>query len=157
MLLTPHAFVGAAIGASTDNLFYIITLAFMSHFILDMLPHSDWGMWHNYSEFSWKDMKARDYILVAADIAILLISMMYLWYNLGRNNNILIGAFFGILVDLIDNVPFWKKFFQKLPVFSWLHWLHRKIHHLLEMKYWIWGVITQVAIIVISVIILFKI
>jgi len=65
MLLTPHAFAGAAIGASTDNLFYIITLAFMSHFILDMLPHSDWGTWHGYKDFK---LESKDYILVSIDI-----------------------------------------------------------------------------------------
>src|SRR3990167_5252446 len=157
MLLTPHALVGATIGASSDNLTYIIILAFLSHFILDSLPHFDWGMWHNYQDFSWKDMKVRDYLLETFDILMLLILALYLWYNLGRNNYILIGAFFGILVDLIDNVPFWKRYLQKLPLFSQLHLLHMSIHNQLKAKYWVWGILTQIFIIVISLTVLFNI
>ncbi|EKD55958.1 MAG: hypothetical protein ACD_58C00327G0002 [uncultured bacterium] len=147
MLLTPHVLVGASIGALTDNLALIILLAFVSHFVLDMLPHADWGMWHSY-EKNFK-LTLKDYILVAIDILGVLIFTYVLWNNADRNNNILIGAFFAILVDLIDNVPFWKNYFRKLPIFSQMHQLHVRIHYQLDKKYWIWGVVTQIIIIAI--------
>lgn len=148
MLLTPHAAVGAAIGASTDNLPLIIVLAFASHFVLDILPHSDWGMWHNY-ESNFK-LTFKDYVLVTADILGVLIFTYIIWNNADRNSNVLIGAFFAMLVDLIDNVPFWKKFFRRLPVSRQLHQLHLKIHHKLDKKYWVWGVATQLVIVIVD-------
>ena len=153
MLLTPHALVGGAIGASTDNLLYIIVLAILSHFVLDAVPHFDWGTWHNNKNF---ELETKDYLLVAGDIALLLIFTYFLWDNIKANPNIAVGGFFAILVDLIDNVPFWKDYVRKLPVFSQMHSLHRKIHFELKMKNWYWGVLTQIVIIIMAVIVIIK-
>lgn len=150
MLLTPHAMVGAAIGASTDNLVYIIILAFMSHFILDALPHFDWGTWHGYKEF---ELERKDYVMAGIDIAMVLIFTYYLWHNT-YDNKLLIGAFFAILPDLFDNVPFWKDTLRKYAPFKHLHSLHKLIHFQIKEKYWIWGILTQITIILLALIIL---
>lgn len=144
MLLTPHTLVGAAIGASTNNLVSVIILAFLSHFILDALPHTDWALWHNHGDF---EPELKDYILVGCDFLLSAGLITYLWYNSGRDNLILVGAIFAAIPDFIDVVPFWNKFLRKLPVFSQLHWLHEKIHFRLKPKYWYWGVVTQLIII----------
>lgn len=147
MLLTPHALVGAGIGASADNIALIIILAFASHFILDMLPHFDWAIWHDNKDF---DLEIRDYILVIIDFLISAGLLYFLWYNSGRDSSILVGAFFAVLPDMIDVVPYWNKSLRKLPVFSQLHKLHTAIHFRLKPKYWYWGVITQMIIIIIT-------
>jgi len=153
MLLTPHALVGGAIGASTDNLVYIIVLAIMSHFVLDMVPHFDWGTWHDKKDFQ---LETKDYLLLAGDVALLLILSSLLWDNITNNPNIVIGAFFAVLVDLIDNVPFWKDYLRKLPFFGKLHKFHEAIHFRLKMKYWYWGVITQVLVIALAIFVILK-
>lgn len=153
MLLTPHVAVGAAIGASTENLTYIIVLAFMSHFILDALPHTDWGTWHEYKDFV---LEKKDYILLLADVICILILIYILWDNILSNQYIVLGMFFAILVDLIDNVPFWKYNIRKLPVFSQLHKFHRLFHFKIKPNYWQWGVLTQIAVIIISLFVVFK-
>ena len=153
MLLTPHAMVGAAIGASTDNLVYIIILAMLSHFILDAIPHFDWGTWHNYEEFK---LEAKDYLLLGLDAIMVLILTYWVWDNLGRNNYILVGEFFAVLVDLLFNVPFWKNITQKIPILRNVEWLHDKIHSRLKMKYWYVGVITQILILLIAFIFMFN-
>ena len=146
MLLTAHAAVGAAIGASTENLPLIIILAFLSHFVLDILPHSDWGMWHDY-EKDFK-LKLKDYILVFCDILMVLIMSLYLWNNLG-NNYIMIGIFAAILVDLVDNVPYIKDILRKLPLFSQIHRVHRKLHFQLSINHWIFGSLLQIIVVLI--------
>ncbi len=43
MIITPHLLVGAAIGAKVKNFGWIIVLALLSHFVLDKIPHWDYG------------------------------------------------------------------------------------------------------------------
>src|SRR4030042_4352613 len=42
MILTPHAIIGAVIGAKTHNLGLIVILGIFSHAVLDHLPHWDY-------------------------------------------------------------------------------------------------------------------
>ena len=44
MLLASHIIVGAAVAASTPNIFLGLLLAFLSHFILDRIPHSEYSV-----------------------------------------------------------------------------------------------------------------
>jgi len=148
MLLTPHAMVGAAIGASTDNLAYIIILAILSHFILDFIPHFDWGTWHE-GDKKFK-LVTKDYLLVGCDISILLILTYFLWHNVGSNIYILVGMFFAVLVDLIFNVPFWQEFTRNAPILKNIQKIHEKVHFRLKQKYWYLGVITQTLVIVLA-------
>lgn len=43
MIVTPHLLLGAAIGAKIKHFGWIIVLAIISHFILDKIPHWDYG------------------------------------------------------------------------------------------------------------------
>jgi hypothetical protein len=43
MMATSHALVGAAIASSVDNPFLAIPLILASHFVLDVVPHWDFG------------------------------------------------------------------------------------------------------------------
>lgn len=152
MLLTPHALVGAAIGASTDNLPLIIVLAFVSHFVLDCLPHFDWGTWHEHDKDQNGEFKLelKDYLLVAFDGIVMLSISYWLWIFSGKNDLILLGIFFSILTDLIDNVPFWNKQIRKMKILNNLHKIHHKVQYQLKSKYWYWGVTTQLVIILLS-------
>lgn len=42
MLSTPHLLVGATVGSLTPNPFAAFIAGFLSHFIMDMIPHYDW-------------------------------------------------------------------------------------------------------------------
>jgi hypothetical protein len=147
MLLTPHALVGGAIGANIESVPLVIILAILSHFILDTIPHFDWGTYHENKDFR---LGLKDYLLVAGDIVLLLIFTLILWHNIRNNPNIMIGGFFAILVDLIDNVPFWKDYLRKIKFFAGLHAVHEKIHYRLKFKYWYVGVLTQIAVIILA-------
>jgi hypothetical protein len=144
MLLTPHILAGVAIGASTDNVYWIIILAILSHFLLDTIPHTDWGMWHDYKPFK---LEKKDYILVICDSILSLTLLVYLWFNIELSPLMLIGGLSAILIDLIDNVPFWNKRIRKIGIFNKLHAFHNKINYKLKSKHWYWGVLSQLAII----------
>jgi len=146
--------VGAAIGASTDNLGYIIILAILSHFILDIIPHYDWGIWHE-GERDFH-LRLRDYLLVATDGLLLLIFTYILWDNIAGNLNILIGMFFAVLIDLIFNVPFWKNYTVNAPILKYVQKLHETFHFRLKQKYWYLGVITQIIVIITAYFIIIK-
>ncbi len=43
MVITPHILVGAAIGSKIKKIGWIIILGLLSHLVLDMIPHWDYG------------------------------------------------------------------------------------------------------------------
>lgn len=50
MVATIHAFVGAAIATKVSNPFISVPLAFLSHFVLNLIPHWDQGInWRHKS------------------------------------------------------------------------------------------------------------
>jgi hypothetical protein len=57
MFMVSHAAVGALIGAAVPNSYAAFSLGFLSHFVLDMIPHGDEMMLENYK--SGKKSKAR--------------------------------------------------------------------------------------------------
>lgn len=154
MLITPHAITGAVIGAEISNPYLVVLLALASHFVLDMLPHYDIGTAH-YDEkkvkFNWKD-----WTLLIGD-GVLAVVLIWIAFNGSHGNwNILIGAVAGIFPDILDDflrVSFTGgkltfNFEKKIPIITQLHAFHERIHFKLKPKYWYWGVLTQVLVIV---------
>lgn len=146
MLITPHLLVGGATGEASQNIPLVITASFLSHFLLDMIPHFEPGSLHK--EENYKLIK-RDWIIIFIDLAlgIFLISLLYFSF---KNYLILLGAFFAILPDFIDNVPFWKDLFRKTQWGFKFHQIHDKCHFLklkIWHKFWYFGIIVQVVLI----------
>lgn len=54
MTLTTHTAIGAAIGATVGNPFLGFLFGFISHFLVDMIPHGDSKM-----SATWKSMKKK--------------------------------------------------------------------------------------------------
>lgn len=137
MLLGPHILVGAAVAASTQNPILGILFAFLSHFVLDRIPH-----WE-YSAEPLKNTHAKGLLYaapilrrVALDITagfILLIIAVAISSNDIPFTAWAFGGFFGILPDGLSFLLFirkkdgrregyWEKF---LKIF---YHLHQKIH-----------------------------
>ena len=53
MTLTPHLLLGAAIGSKIGNLPLAIVLAFLSHYLLDLIPHIEYPI-DNISKKQWR-------------------------------------------------------------------------------------------------------
>lgn len=135
MLLAPHILVGAAVASKFTNPFLGLLFAFLSHFLLDRIPH-----WE-YSIDPIKQVKARGIFYstpilkrVALDIscgfAILILAV-----NLSNNAIPLwawaMGGFLGILPDGLSFLLFAKRgesgtFYHFLAFFFIFH---RRIHY----------------------------
>ena len=145
MLITPHLLTGAAIGATNLSPAISFTLAFLSHFVLDAIPHLESTTFYKDKRKKIDEPVREEYYYAAVD-AVIGIAIIFLIYFYFQNPLVLWGAFFGILPDIIDNVPLWYGI-RKFPVFHQLHQLHDFIHFDLKKKYWVWGLISQLIII----------
>ncbi|OGZ32888.1 MAG: hypothetical protein A2V69_00745 [Candidatus Portnoybacteria bacterium RBG_13_40_8] len=165
MVLIPHILAGAVIGAKTHNLGLIIILGLITHLILDKLPHWDY-INHGIRNFSkTKDFKALfcDLFKILIDGLIgFLIVLLTLWFSsnvfmLKDLIFILLGIFFAILPDifLFSFVIIGGNFSEKYIN------LHHQFFHTYknkekEGKITFFGLITQILVIIISIIILFS-
>ena len=133
MLLAPHILVGAAVAASTSNPILGLLFAFLSHFILDRIPH-----WE-YSAEALKTIPTKGILYVApilrrvalditAGFVVLIVAVAI------SSDNIpftawAFGGFFGILPDGLSFLLFtrrkngrWGKFLKIFYLF------HQKAH-----------------------------
>ena len=134
MLLSPHILVGAAVAASAPNLAIGLVLAFLSHLLLDKIPH-----WE-YSVEPLKQIKTKGYkrclpILrrVAADFAVGYLILIIAVLISGKDIPFAawaFGGFFGALPDGLSFLLFIKKddkgyFGVMLKMF---YILHQRLH-----------------------------
>ncbi|GAC1386654.1 MAG: hypothetical protein NVS1B7_3690 [Candidatus Saccharimonadales bacterium] len=71
---TNHALTGALIGLSVQNTLLAITLAFLSHFLLDALPH--FGDRHNRLGLNLHGIYFKAMLLVDATLCIVLVGVL---------------------------------------------------------------------------------
>ncbi len=151
MFITPHVLVGSTIAVATNNYPITIVGSFVSHFILDAIPHTDWGTWHGYN----KKIKPNllDYTTLLFDIIFAIAIFIYLiWFKHFDFWLILTAFFFSALPDiyLFDNLPISDKInfkFRDVWGFKQVQVLIKKLHFKLDKKYWFWGVLTQLIVI----------
>ena len=116
MILTPHLLLGAAIASRISNPFLALPLAFLSHFLLDVLPHDDYSI-ENIKEKHW-DKAFFDFLKVFGDIAF---GFLLLYLFSGKEAIIFAGALAAIVPDGITLVSI---IFPKNKLAA----LHQKAH-----------------------------
>lgn len=120
MLLGTHLLTGAVVGETVGNPFLAFFLGFILHFVFDTIPHFD----------TTDDSKLtfRQILLSSVEGIIGITIFIYCYLNFSSNKaGFLAGAFGSILPDLIDNVPFWDKAFQKTRFGKSFHNFHSRI------------------------------
>lgn len=151
MNLTSHVVVGAAVGYLTQNPILGFIAGYVSHHVIDTVPHTDGGSLHvgvaNYA----KDKRV--IAIVAVDLALVIFFTFFLIGRIGPDLPMILGAFGGALPDLIDNVPFWTPAVRKkLPFFNKIH---EFFHYTIEEPQYLWvGIVTQLILIALSLMIL---
>ncbi len=112
MLETPHALVGMVIAATIPNPWVSLPLCFLSHFVVDMLPHWNWE----------PDTRPLSLLGIVFDLILLEILIGYLAFRSPLQPNLAGGAFFAILPDLVEAphifLGFNNKHLQKLCDFQ---------------------------------------
>jgi hypothetical protein len=168
MLTVPHALTGAAIGALVKDATVAPLVAFsvgwVSHYVLDTIPHWE-RLYRPHDEIKFDtDQSARDWpkhIFVQAVLDVLIATGLIMWIYQSRaevGSVMLWGALGAVLPDLLDNVPFWNRTLRRLPFFSQEQKFHDSIHINEDTQRRvpkILGLLTQVAVVVISLFIIF--
>lgn len=160
MLSTPHFLVGAAIGSVVPNPVAAFALGFVSHFVLDQIPHWDPGTKlapHNQKEFKQREPSTADWVFGAVEFAL---GALLVAYVLKVNGQLSLsspwawGALGAVTPDIIDNTPFWKHWIRLQPGFRSLHWVHDHFHFNPLMKYRYVGALTQLLVMLLALLVL---
>lgn len=138
MTITAHALVGGAIAASIPNPVLGITIATLSHPLLDMIPHWDEG-------WGWR-LKSKPRFIAEASIDLALgVLLTYFIFGPFINNLwYLLAMIFASISWDVAEAPYlflgWK-----FPPFSWVYKVQSKIQGKVRLP---WGILTQVATVI---------
>ena len=121
MLETPHVAVGAAIASKIPNPFIAIPLAFMSHFVMEKVPH--WNPHLVTETKKYGRPTDRSVTIIILDVVLALgLGSFIAWRalpNIGHAITILLASFASVLPDLIEAPYFFLKWRNKF-LQSWL-------------------------------------
>jgi hypothetical protein len=122
MLLSVHATVGAVIGANVSTPLLAFVLGFISHFILDIIPHGDEALIKAYRN----DFKNRGMLyLIIFDLASTIILLFLLFYSQKLNFTpiVLWGILGGVIPDVMVaiNEITHKHFCRTQKIHCWTH------------------------------------
>ncbi len=144
MLATPHILTGAVIGSLFSSWPAVVVIAFLSHYILDAIPHTEVSTFRPIEERKDPNsVKTIDYIIAGIDIVIGFGILIYLLSFRDNYVLVIIGALIASVSD-IDNLPIWYRYSCNLPVFKQLYRFHTAIHFDLKTKYWLIGLIVEI-------------
>lgn len=143
MTATAHALVGGAIAYSFQNPALGIGLSFLSHPILDFIPHWDFG-------WNWrKKTKLKLFCEASLDLTLGVVASYAIF---GQHVNIyyfLACVMASVLWDIME-IPYW--FFNwRFAPFSTLHSIQ---HHIQGRAGLPWGILTQIVTVGLFIIIL---
>lgn len=147
MLETPHVIVGAAIAAKVGSPYLAIPLAFMSHFVLDRIPH--WNP-HFYTESKkYGKPKMQSVVMAIVDELVALGSGLLIAYQFMPDYKmvatVIACCFFSVLSDQIK-LPYFFLNIKKGLLEKWVNF-ERSIQ--IEVKPF-WGITTQILTILAS-------
>lgn len=157
MILLAHILFGAAIGSLVKNIPLAIVLAFLSHYLLDLLPHIDYPI-KNIEKKQWRKALP-DILKLALDFC----SGIFLILIFSKNQPIIyICALLAILPDgftalnyLVPNKisKIHNKLHQKIHFLRYNPPSHRASEGQIKISIF-WRVASQVAVVIISIILL---
>ncbi|MFH1855412.1 MAG: hypothetical protein ABH810_03360 [bacterium] len=149
MNLSTHVAVGAAVGYATKNPILGFFAGFLSHHIIDQIPHTDGGELHVDLKDFTRD--TRIIAIVSIDFILLVFISILLFKKYGLDYPLMMGMFGGAFTDLIDNVPFWSPYLRKTFPMNYFHRFHGFFHFTIENKKNMWfGIFIQFLLIAIS-------
>lgn len=140
MTISPHFFAGAAAATFTTNPLVAFLLGIIIHFLLDMLPHTDPGLF-NKKKDGWPVWL---YVYCAVEFAVTIAVFVFLFYKRTDFTIIGIGGLGGIFPDILENAPI--KSLNNLPVLKQISWFHNAIHFSLEKKDWYLGLPIEIIV-----------
>ena len=143
MFLFIHVLLGALIGISFKSAALVFVLAFLSHFLLDMIPH-----WNN--NFDTKGFKNSFRVGIEKLLVFIVLSdwlfsffLVFLLYDVFNSGLVIVGAFAAMLPDALK-----LGYFTPLRKQKWFR-RHLLFHaHIQRDVGWKLGIATQLIIVV---------
>ncbi|MBI4040057.1 hypothetical protein HY389_01740 [Candidatus Daviesbacteria bacterium] len=142
MTATAHALVGGAIAASVPDPTIGLTLSAASHPIMDLIPHWDFG-------WGWRSKtKVKLFAQASFDLALGFILAYFLFGRYTNNFWYFMAAVFASEIWDMLEAPYW--FFNwRFPPFSWIYNIQHRLQGKVKLP---WGILTQVAVVIVVVI-----
>lgn len=124
MTLTTHATLGAVVGHAVGNPVLAFFGGFLSHLLIDMVPHGDSGMSDNFRVHKTRQARAVAYVMVDAIVAILFVLVIANSKDIGYVRTFTWGIIGGVLPDLLVGVYE----ITKTPLLKWFNHVHFFFH-----------------------------
>ncbi|TAK03276.1 hypothetical protein EPO34_04400 [Patescibacteria group bacterium] len=124
MTLTTHATLGAVIGGATGNPALAFVGGFVSHLLIDMIPHGDTGISDNFRVHKTRQNRAVAYVTVDAIVAILFVLVIANTRDIDHTRTFTWGIIGGVLPDLLVGVYE----ITKTPFLKWFNVVHFFFH-----------------------------
>jgi len=156
MILASHIIVSGLLGATTQNYFLAAIFGFVSHYILDVIPHWDSYLSPKFyvkaeaedgkfikEKFFWKEAGK-----IVIDILIGLGLLFIFLKNLSYINitAVFISVFFGILPDPLQLFYLMTKWRFIKWNFDLQEFVHYSIHSKIDQKFWPGIIIQTIAV-----------
>ena len=144
MLATPHMLAGAALGKALRRPWLAWSAAFGSHFLLDRTPHLDS---HSLFGVEYGGPTVPEAAMAILDTALGVLLVVWVARCQPEPRVMLGGAFFALVIDLLDNVPPWGDWFTTWPGTAWLSAFHHMSEYNVTPAQWPLGVATQLMVV----------
>jgi hypothetical protein len=143
MTATAHALIGGAIASTIKDPNLGITLSFISHPLLDLIPHWDFGN-------NWRHKDKTKLLLESTLDFGFGILLSYFLFGISTNFWYFITCIIASEIwDLVE-APYWILNW-KFPPFSWIYNVQSNMQGKAKLP---WGIITQIVTVVLVVLIL---
>ena len=126
MFLAVHAAVGAITGNVAPDPVSAFSIGFLSHFLVDMIPHGDEHMYEGYKNGA-RVRRAILYVTVDALATMVLVALLFIDQDFFSTRNVALGIIGGLLPDLL--VGIYEMFEPK--ILREFHRFHMRNHHFL--------------------------
>jgi hypothetical protein len=146
MLATPHMMTGAAIGKGVRRARIALPLAFGSHFLLDAIPHLDG---HALYGVPGGRITRGEALVTIVDVVVGVALVLWAVGRQPGRKTMLWAAFAAIVIDLVDNVPPFSRWFRACPGLASVSAFHHGIQTDLTRSQWVLGFGTQIAVLIV--------
>ena len=150
---------------ATGNPYAGFFAGFLSHHLMDAMPHFDQGSFRvkerrapylgdsNFEENTLGAFGARGWAMLFIDwlVSIILFAIIFALSPPDQLSLILIGALGGAFPDIVDTSPLWSpKLRLENPSLQKYHGFHSYFHWTVPAKNWLLGMLTQILLIATS-------
>lgn len=124
MTVTTHATLGAVLGLAAGNPALAFVFGFVSHFLIDMIPHGDTGLSDNFRVHKVKQKHAVAYVLIDGIVALFFVLLLANTRDIDSMSLYTWGIVGGVLPDFIVGIYE----VTKTPLLKWFDKLHFYFH-----------------------------